>query len=63
MEIRTADPEQAEQDSAWRFSLQDTRNGERHHFADFETLVDYLRTEIVRSDSTLGDLNDDNQER
>ncbi len=28
---------------AWRFSLEDTRSGERHGFADLEALMSFLR--------------------
>lgn len=37
--------------STWRFSLQATDNGKRTSFADFESLVEYLRAELESGDS------------
>jgi hypothetical protein len=41
--------------SAWRFSLEDVRTGERRGFADLDALIAFLHAEITRSSTPKED--------
>jgi hypothetical protein len=38
----------------WRFSIEDSRTGEKHGFPDLEALSEFLEAELERSESTYG---------
>lgn len=44
-------PASAERPAVWRFSLEDTRTGERRGFGDLEGLVDFLRVKLLSVES------------
>ena len=41
--------------TSWRFSVEDSRTGEKHGFADVDVLLSYLRSRLVEADQTLTD--------
>jgi hypothetical protein len=47
-EVRTLD---SERPVAWRFSLEDPHNGDKHAFADLQALIDFLKAELSQAES------------
>ena len=51
-EDRSAEPDMP---SAWRFSLEEARTGQRRGFAGLEALIAFLRTELLDDRTELSD--------
>lgn len=45
-------PASPERPAAWRFSVEDTRNGQRRGFASLKELVMFLQTQVVAREKT-----------